>query len=230
MLFLFGFALLAQAKNSEANCPEIEYGANYKRDIETIDDRSEDLIQRDSPVMPEGRLKCHVSYNYSKNNETSRVEKGVYDGIKYRFWFGDGSGVIQGKPENQLNLTEFGNWSTICKRDKIDDTYFCSLQKEDLVITILKNDVIIVTVGSNHYPDSEIAVRVDKNKPFATSSKEVGFSKKQSAQIIEQLKKGKSVTTRYKKWPSPESRDSTIDLFGFNQAYHIVQEIYKAIL
>lgn len=70
-----------------------------------------------------------------------RIETGTYEGVKYRIYFSDGSGTIQGLPTNTLDYVgdKYGtNWSTQCRFDEMD-THWCSLNREDLQIGILKD-------------------------------------------------------------------------------------------
>lgn len=229
-LLLFFSAFLMQSQCSEASC-EIEPGPGYKNGFEIIDDRAKDLIKNDAPLMPGGKIKCSYLYMHSeKINRTVRREEGVYDGIKYQIWF-DGSGMIQGAPGNSVPSTpigyEFDNWRIKCERDKIDDKVFCYLQKENFSIGIWKNGSFVITIASEARPNSEIAIRIDENKPFFGSAQN-GFDKKSLVKIIEQLKQGNSVTTRYEKWPGNQV-DSTLDLFGFNQALKIMQMLYNSL-
>lgn len=159
-----------------------------------------------------------------------RIEEGVYDGIRYQIYFSDGSGRIQGLPANTLDYVRDKhetNWSTQCKLDEMDDTHWCSLEREDLMVGIRKDGTPFVSVGSSHYPNSKIAVRVDKNKPISASEK-IGFTKEQSKAIIEQFKEGESVLTRYQEWPYQSNEDKSFELFGFPQAWEILQKLYKS--
>ena len=71
-------------------------------------------------------------------------------------------------------------------------------------------------------------IRVEKNKPF-TTPESTGFSSSQAASIIEQLKTGKSVLTRYQEWPYRVDKDTPVDLFGFPQAWEILNKVYESI-
>ena len=159
--------------------------------------------------------------------------------------FGFGAELQIGLTENLQKLTDyyFGistntldyvgdtygtNWSTQCKLDEMDDTHWCSLDREDLRIGIWKDGTPFVTVGNSHYPSSNIAVRVDKNKSI-TAPESTGFTKDQSIEIISQLKKGQSVLSRYQEWPYQSNKDKSLDLFGFPQAWAILQKIHESV-
>lgn len=227
--FLF---LLFGVHTSQAGmvCPETEYEEGYKSNLPTVDGK--DIFQINSSLFPNGRVKCHItSYVTFKNNTRYRIEEGTYEGVKYRIFYTDGSGSVQGLPTNTLDYvgdTSGTNWSTQCRLDEMDDTHWCSIAKGDLLVGIWKDGTPFVTVGSSHYPYSNIVVRVDKNKPISASEKD-GFTKAQSVEIIEQLKKGGSVLTRYQEWPYQSNKDKSIELFGFPQAWAILQKMHKSV-
>lgn len=159
-----------------------------------------------------------------------RVETGTYEGIKYKIWFSDGSGKVQGLPENTLDVlsdVHGTNWGRVCRLDEMDDTHWCYLDKKDLRIGIWKDGTPFVSIGHSHYPNSTVAVRVGGNKPIK-ASENTGFTKAQSVEIVEQLKKGNSVLTRYQEWPYQSNKDTSMELFGFPQAWAILQKIYES--
>lgn len=223
--------VLAQTSHAEMVCPETEYDKEYKNNLPTLDE--EEIIQINSPLFQGGKIKCDVSFSYKtlKNNKRMRIETGTLEGVKYRIYFSDGSGTVQGLPTNTLDYVgdKHGtNWSTQCKLDEMDDTHWCSLHRENLQIGIWKDGTPFVSVGSSHYPNSNIAVRVDKNKPI-TASEKTGFTKAQSLEVIGQLKKGHSVLTRYQEWPYQSNKDTSMELFGFPQAWEILQKLHESV-
>ena len=110
----------------------------------------------------------------------------------------------------------------------MDDTHWCGLEKGHVLIGIWKDRTPFVRVGHKHYPNSKIAVRIDKNSPIS-APEDKGFTNSQSIAIIEQLKEGKSLLTRYQEWPYERNKDKSIEIFGFNQAWEILQNIYDTI-
>jgi len=219
-----------QPVSAEIVCPSTEYGAGYQRNLSIVD--SNELITAQGPLLPGGKVVCKVSLNSQtlRNNSRARTEEGVYKGIKYRIYYSDGSGSVQGLPSNTLDYIHDEhrtNWSTGCKKDEMDDTRWCSLHKGDLQVLIWKDGSHSVGVGSNHYPGSSITVRIDKGRPIS-AAEETGFSKQQSESILGHLKKGVSVLTRYQEWPYISDKDKIIELFGFNEAWEILGIVYKA--
>lgn len=229
LVSIIGSSLL-QPVSAEIVCPSTEYDSSYKSNLPIVD--SNELITAQSSLLPGGKVVCKVSFNYEtlKNNSRTRIEEGVYKGIKYRIYYSDGSGSVQGLPSNTLDYVHDKyetNWSTGCKKDEMDDTHWCSLDKGDLRVGIWKDGSHFVWVGGSHYPGSSIAVRIDKGQPISAAEK-TGFSKQQSESILGHFKKGEAVLTRYQEWPYTSNKDKTIELFGFNEAWEILGNIYRA--
>ncbi|MFH0728777.1 MAG: hypothetical protein V2B19_20885 [Pseudomonadota bacterium] len=195
--------------------------------LHTTHAKGGEIIKVNNALFPNGKVKNEVSFSSNKG----RIEEGIYEGVKYRIFYSDGSGSVQGLPMNTLDYVrdKYGtNWSIQCKLDDMDDTHWCSLDREDMRVGIWKDGTPFVSIGSSHYPNSKIAVRVDKNKPISTSEKS-GFTNAQSAEIIRQLKKGSTVLTRFQEWPYQIDKDKSIDLYGFPQAWVILQKIHNSV-
>ncbi|MFH7326259.1 hypothetical protein [Desulfurivibrio sp. C05AmB] len=217
---------LLQPALAEMICPSTEYTPSYRSDQPIVD--ADELITIQGPLLPGGKIFCRVTH-YVEYNVRSRIEEGTYNNLKYRFWYSNGSGAVQGLPTNTLDYEQdkYGtNWSLGCQKYQADDAYWCSLYKPALRVVITKDASYLVSVGRSHYPGSSITVRVDDNEPIQETGKTV-FSKQQSAAIVEQLKRGESVLTRYQEWPHREDKDEVIDLFGFKEALAIMEKIHQ---
>jgi|GEM_PF-1656676 len=230
LALLIPFILFNQVSVADIVCPSVEYEDSYKSNLPIID--TDEIIQSSNSLLPKGRIVCKVSFDYKtlKNNQRYRVEEGIYKGIKYRIYFSDGSGTIQGLPTNTLdyvNDRHSTNWSTSCEKDLMEDTHWCQLHKEDLWVGIWKDKTPFVNIGSNHFPGSMMSIRIDKNKPIS-ATEDRGFRKSEIDIIIEQLVKGDMVATRYKEWPYHGNIDKSFGLFGFSQAWEILHKIYDA--
>lgn len=215
--------------SAEMFCPETVYEEYYKPSGQTTD--VDELFTQAHAIFG-GRLRCHVAHNYNSYGENYRyrTEEGTYKGLNYRIFYTDGGGEVQGLATNTLEYTKdkYGtNWSTKCKKDEMDDTHWCALSRGGLSVGIWKDGSYFVTVGSQHYPRSKIAVRVDKNEPIVASA-DTGFSDAQPLQIIEQFMSGNSVLTRYQEWPYERNKDNSFDLFGFKEAWEILNTLYEA--
>lgn len=153
------------------------------------------------------------------------TETGELNGVFYRFHHSDGSGRVAGKEGNNGSLNEsyFSNWSLSCEKDAMTDKKRCSMQLNDLWIYVYANGKSIVSIGSEHFPGSSVAIRIDGGTPIKASGDNDGdYSPATSAKIIAQLKKAKTITTRFMKWPYQHWVDQSWDLYGFPEAYQYI--------
>ncbi|WP_052906163.1 hypothetical protein [Pseudomonas fluorescens] len=224
------FMMLGQHASADVVCPKTEYDSGYQKKLPIVD--VDELIKRNVPLFDGGQIKCGVGMNYKNlsTNERLRTETGVYKGIKYRIYYSDGSGTIQGDKKSTLDTIKdlhVTNWSTRCKKDGMDDTHWCAISKDSVSIGIWKNGSHFISVGNDHFPSSNITLRVDQNAPISATA-ESGYTDKQVEMLIAQLKSGKSVLSRYQEWPYETNKDKAIDLFGFSEAWEMLNVIYNA--
>ena len=161
------------------------------------------LIIADVPFMQDGTVEMSELKLFS-TGEVNKTEKGVLNGVHYSFYYTDGSGTFSGTPGNTGNVMEpsESNWDVACKKDPITDKKMCHMKMKDLWVYVYENGKTIISIGSEHFPSSSVTVRIDGGAPFTTSSANDGdFPANTSAKLIEQLKRAKSLTTRYMKWP-----------------------------
>ncbi len=152
--------------------------------------------------------------------------KGIVNGIYYDY-YDDGSGSF-GKQEND-SLGD-NNWSTQCDIDKITDEKMCSMKMKGLWIYAYGKGKVIMSIGLEHFPGSSVTIRIDGGTPISNSSKNDGnYSAGASAKIIEKLKRSKTVTTRYMRWPYRTWVDETLDISGFNEAFKYINWAVKRI-
>lgn len=223
-------ALLSIAAAADAVCHTIDYvdGA----DSSTPFTVGAEMLSLDAPLVEGGVIECRVrrGIRNPRGYELSRVEKGIYSGLKYRIWYSDGSGVIQGDPESTLETMadlHLENWSFSCKADEIDDSHWCSMRKKGISVGVWKDGSGVVSVGHSHYPGSSVTIRVDKNAPI-TKSEDSSFSQSQTKEILDQLRAGTSAVTRYQEWPYQSNKDTRVDLFGFAEGFEFLNLVHKS--
>lgn len=135
------------------------------------------------------------------------VEEGSLDGVPYRFFHEDGSGFV-------------GDWIVECDRDAMTDRRVCWTNRDDLWVYAAPNSKGIVSVGDEHFPGSQVHLRIGSSKPFSASSKNNGdFAAATSATIMRRLLASENVTTRYMRWPYKEWVDHTTSLKAFAQVW-----------
>ncbi|MGP9572794.1 hypothetical protein ACT3RL_17995 [Halomonas sp. AOP5-CZ2-32] len=211
-------------------CDEVTIIGRPMAQVSVLD---EEVLARNEPLLDDGKISCKLSQNLVTNKyELWRSESGIYEGLRYRIQYRDGSGTFQGDYESTLGtqdiLRRVQNWSVRCRVDRIDDTRRCFLNKEGLTVGIWKDATPYISIGSSHYPGSSITVRADKNQPVVASERS-GFSPAQSQNILNQLKVSSSLITRYQEWPYESNVDKSIDLYGFNEAWDFLQIVYNSI-
>lgn len=225
------FATLAPHALQAAQCSETQYESGYKKDKPTV--AAPEMVKVAGPVFPGGKVVCHVSFDLmsGKNNLLHRVETGTLNGAKYRFYYTDGSGSVQGLPNNVLDVLKdkYGeNWSLHCKQDGMSDTHYCVTSRASLMVGVSGASSYFVQVGNDHYPGSTIALRIDKAPPV-TAPADPGFSQKQETALVAALNGGTSVLTRYVEWPYESNKDQSVNLFGFGTALQIITTLNQTI-
>lgn len=170
------------------------------------------LIHSDTPFTPTAVV---------DETESGKRETGELNGVIYRFYYSDGSGIFVGKPGNAgtyMDRTDT-NWDVQCKKDPVTDRKHCQMKIKDLWLFVYPKGRVTVSIGHEHYPGSSVTIRIDQGAPISTSAHQDGdFNPQTSLRLVQQLKKAKSVTTRYMKWPYRSWDDETWELYGFNEA------------
>ena len=213
---------------ADVNCPNTQF-QGYQKQLPTVDRGN--FISLNRPLFDGGKITCHVfGIGRTDHNVRSRSETGTIRGIKYRFFYGDGSGTVQGDKSSSLDYDKdkhLHNWGTLCVVDGMDDTHWCYIQKRYLKIGIWRDGSPIIHVGEKHFPSSQIAVRVDKDTPIS-ATENVGFNPEQIIEMLASFKRGQNVLVRYQEWPNKFNKDTNIDLYGFNEAWEILNKLYQA--
>lgn len=219
---------LASVASASMRCDKTEYDSSYNKKLDTVE---ESAINMNEPLFSGGALMCNVSINYlsQKENVKTQVSYGDFNGIKYRVYYSDGSGTIQGEKNNTLDFSERdSNWSLQCLVDGMADTHMCHIRKGDLYVWLSSDGSPFVSIGNNHYPGTGVAIRIDKLKPIDTQDK--GFVASSTVEkILSELKSGNIVMTRYQKWPYKAYVDRTVNLYGFKEAYEILKKVQSSI-
>lgn len=219
---------LGNAAYGSAVCRDYNYDSSYIKELPI--ESNPELISRNTPLFEGGKITCNVSRDHknTSRNILHRIETGTYKNIKYKIFYSDGSGSIQGDKSSTLDYIKdlhITNWSSGCRVDGMNDKLTCYINKKDLTIGISQTGSSYVVIGSSHYPSSDIAVRIDQSKPIL-ANEENGFTTQQSNTIISSLKTGEKILTRYQEWPYQINKDLVIDAYGFNEAWEIINTIY----
>lgn len=137
--------------------------------------------------------------------------------------------VLQVMPTSKSplqELEEFKNrWNVLrCKRDIFEDKRSCAMSKNGVIIMIL-NGHEYVSVGRDHFPFRQSAIKIDNN-PTVYGTEGVF---KENTKIIKQMLKGKILHYRYYEFPKDYYIDKSISLDDFKQAYENLWQKYREI-
>ncbi|HEV7700318.1 MAG TPA: hypothetical protein VGO43_08835 [Pyrinomonadaceae bacterium] len=183
------------------------------------------LIPEGIRFTPDGVMK-----EETYGSTTFRWESGLYQGVPYRL-YDDASGSFDGV-KGLDERTRIGSmdtvWSVKCEKDAIDDSKSCYLMRGGLILTLTANGETRIGVGGRAYPSSEVAIRVDSDPAFIAPEK-AGFAGMKANQIIEAIKKGVNVTTRYQEWPSGGNKDAKFSTYGFAEAFEYLRWVIVKI-
>lgn len=116
------------------------------------------------------------------------------------------------------------SWEISCWIKVFDDTKICTMQRGDIIVMRL-NNIYSVSIGENHTKNTFTSVRVDDNK---TEEAREGLFRNASS-LIQQLKQGKNVYTRYKQGSSGKELDAKVSLVGFTAAYTDMQNQFERL-
>ncbi|HEX5716322.1 MAG TPA: hypothetical protein VF179_09190 [Thermoanaerobaculia bacterium] len=173
------------------------------------------LIQSPGPWSDAGFIQMEKDYE----GVPQKIESGELSGVAYRFYYTDGSGSFAGERGNRLQLAERNNWSVACSKDPINDAKSCYMYVRDLWVFAHSPGKVVVSIGHDHYPGSTVAIRIDGRAPSTARVINNGtFSHDASTRIVQDLRKAKTVTTRYMEWPYRSWVDETWEIYGFNEA------------
>lgn len=191
-----------------------------------------DLIPADEKFTKDAKVEYTTDYITPERRklvglpafEPLRVEIGTINEVSYRFYYSDGSGSFEGSKGNGIDYKrDVGeNWSVSCEKDPIDDSKYCVATKNGLYIFNFSKSGLYVSVGSNNYPGSEVAIRVGTNPAFFSNEK-AQFNGAKGSEVLKAFTDGKQVTIRYQEWPKGYDTVRTFDLYGFNEASRYIK-------
>jgi len=183
----------------------------------------------DGPVFPDAEIECHLYPRPGGTIVRNRSEVGSYDGLRYSIFYESGIGSVQGVPDDPVKGRVLGeDWGFWCELDEFDDLHTCILRRDDLRIVLTKDGSPLVIVGSDHYPDSEVAIRFDKDEALM-ASETIQFSGESAELIIKRLRTAKRVLTRYQEWPYQKNLDNSFEPYGFEQAWEMMTHFYETV-
>ncbi len=122
----------------------------------------------------------------------------------------------------------FGDgWKVVCYIDQITAIRNCSITKYAIMILKSAKHGLVFSVSNEPNklnPLIDHYVRIDKNTPLKTTSIFIGS---QAANIIEQMKRGEIMRTRFHEFG--DTYEETIYLDGFTNAYNFMNLMYPQV-
>lgn len=115
-------------------------------------------------------------------------------------------------------------WKINCKRDRFDDTKMCKMTAKNLQVTLVQGQLGVL-VGNRHASNSKSAIKIDSNK--TQYGVEGVFS--DATQIIYQMKKGRTVYTRFYEYNKENNKDDEISLDGFTERFEKMKDAYDKL-
>ena len=151
----------------------------------------------------------------------SPVAVGTLNGVTFLYRQSGVALFATAPNEDWKKMSRDNCWTIDSSKDPIEDFVMCWLIRNDFALAYRNGEYQRVVIGRNNYPESEIVVRVDQQAPFRTAAP--GFTADQTQQIITQMLSGRSIVTRYQKWPYKANIDLTTDLYGFKEALQFLK-------
>lgn len=123
-------------------------------------------------------------------------------------------------------ITPSYDWNISCRKDRFTDIKSCFMTKifSDLMVGIVEGH-IRVFVGKNHFPNTQSAIKIDKNATVYGKEGSISNPK----QVIQQLRNGKVAYLRYQEWPYQYYKDSEVDLKDFSKNYEEMLKEYRKL-
>lgn len=172
------------------------------------------LIVSETPFSPGGAV-SNLELDLLTKIRVSKVEQGEINGVLYRFYYSDGSGTFAGAPGNNLN-TSNTNWSVRCDKDAMSEKVSCYAVTRDFGVFVNTDGTEQILIGVDHYPGSTVAIRVGSAAPVEAGAK-TQFDPQQSKALLDRMKNGTQVVTRYQEWPRKFNKDQAFTLYGVEE-------------
>ena len=153
----------------------------------------------------------------SGNSAEPYGQSGIINGVSYAVAHLSASAKFAGQPGVFDRKTD---WIVACRKDPIQDIKSCTLISStyDFGVTQLANGMRGIVIGSDHYPRSTVAIRIDAQPPHISEPGRYAFSGQRAEQILTQLVAGKEMITRYTKWPNNSPVDTKRPIYGLPEA------------
>lgn len=130
------------------------------------------------------------------------------------------------KPNEKYSNDILFGWSASCRKDPFNSRKICHVSRDQLRVLYIDGKYA-VSVGKNHYPGTESAIKIDDNVHY--SGREGLINPMYANLIVKQMKEGSKAIIRYREWPYDYDKDSEVDLTGFTKKLNEMLEWYKKL-
>lgn len=217
VIYIFYFPCISFAEGkSVQDCEteniDIDISKRQAHVMKCLLGESYDSISSSSEPVQKGAFKNDGRFCKSnKNSKCSPITDGAgwFDDVQFE-QFSDGSAWVAAQADHNY-LKSDSRWAIACKRDAMTQRKSCHATLGDLWIYIDHAGKIIVSVGVDHYPGSQTSIRLGSRR-FDTLDRDGDFS--QSLSIIQAMKDGQIIVTRFMKWPYRQWIDQERVLYG----------------
>lgn len=175
-------------------------------------------------MASELKLKDGVSYCKGRKNAEcvdpgQNTERGIVGGVRYRIYGANAYVATM----NEDEADSFGpdvTWNIHCDRDKMTNRRHCYAAYKTIFMFFEQNGRESIIVGSDHFPGKVTSIKIGE-KRFDTRDSDGAFP--QAKAIISNLRDGKTVVTRYTKWPYETWIDDEFTLRGAELAVQLAK-------
>lgn len=209
------------------------------------------IITKGTPLIEGGEIYC-VFNEYPTSEGWEYREVGVVNGLRYSIEYHRGIGVIQGVDEAEVdkesakyadifesNVELFQelhgekswklnrkNWNLNCETDLMTDLTACGVFKEGIGVVIAQSgDVSLVSSAAKDFR-SKVMIRVGDFTPY--SSESYFFNPLVSKAAVKEMLEAESMVVRLQSL-SGNKKDELIDLYGFTEAWEVLNAVHKRV-
>lgn len=153
----------------------------------------------------------------------SAEQHGELNGVWFVL-FSDSAAVASSAGTKAEHWLKADHWDISCSRDKMTSARSCYVTKGDLYIFVKSDGRLLVSVGDEHFPNSQTSLKVG-SKRFDTTQRDGFFAN--GKQIVAAMRNGTPVVTRYMKWPYRSWVDAEFDAYGVETAVQVARWLIK---
>ncbi len=139
--------------------------------------------------------------------------------------------AIAGVPANAADKSieeSSGDWRISCYEDDITEYRDCYVIRDTLSVLVSGQgyEIVIVGLGFERPPESEVVVRVDENAPLRWRQEDL-YADGTFSKAIRQFRAGQTAQLQFLEGPSETEVGAEISLIGFTKAYQRAKRLVR---